>query len=148
MGILGQLNITQQSKTEFFDVMDNTIDVWHNNRRNKRCYLEQVRKAMGVVLYEGLTPEMAARCYRVHIFVQSTRSSGKFGGKGSKQKKSFFSSSARGAGGGGGGSGGGGGGGSNTAGRTATRSVSKWGRYSRSHSCGGARSRRCPRRAR
>jgi len=99
------MNITIASKGDFLDVMDGIIDLFHTYRPNKKCYLEIFKKSMQIILYDGLTPDIAARCYRCHVYVHHTTF--KQAQNKSKQTNSFFRS------GGGNGNGGGGGGGGN-----------------------------------
>ena len=61
------------------------IDLFHTYRQNKKSYLEIFRKAIQIILYDGLTPELAAKCYRCHIYVR--KSSFK---QAQKKAKSFF----------------------------------------------------------
>ena len=69
--LMDSLNITAQSKADFFEVMDGVIEMRSTQNKSKRCYMETVKKVMAIILYEGLTPELAETCYRVHIFVKS-----------------------------------------------------------------------------
>jgi hypothetical protein len=66
------MNITAASKHEFLDVMDGIIELFHTYRPNKRCYLEMYKKSIQIMMYDGLTPEIAGRCYRCHIYIEQS----------------------------------------------------------------------------
>ena len=88
MQLMQNLNVTPQSKNEFFEVMDGVIEMRSTHK-----------KAMAIILYNGLTPEIAANCYRVHIYVKFDPKSGGGragwnGGRGGGGGPSFSGSSS------------------------------------------------------
>eukprot|EP00946_MAST-07B_sp_MAST-7B-sp1_P002632 g2632.t1 len=78
LDLMQRLNVTQDSKKEFFEVMDGVIEMRMTHNKSKRCYMETVKKAMAIVLYKGLTPEIASACYRVHIYVKAAMSGNEY----------------------------------------------------------------------
>ena len=61
MRLLGEMNITAASKGEFLEVLDGIIDLYQTYRPTSKCYLETFKKAIQIILFDGLTPEIAAR---------------------------------------------------------------------------------------